>query len=655
VNEGIKKSSFETEKPVSVAPLSPAQKTAVSPDRGEQCIHQVFQERARQAPSSPAVTGSGLTLSYGDLNERSNRLARFLRKLGVKRESLVGLCLERQPDLIVGILGILKAGGAYVPVDLAYPRDRVSFMLADAQVSVLITQSSLQEAMTGHAGRTVYLDQDWPSIAGELPEDFETEVTPDDLAYVIYTSGSTGKPKGSLITHRNVVRLFQSTEAWFHFDASDVWTLFHSSAFDFSVWEIWGALFYGGRVAVIPFETTRTPEAFYRLLCDEHVTVLNQTPSAFRQLIRAEESVGRRDDLALRYVIFGGEALDMKTLQPWFERHGDRTPRLINMYGITETTVHVTYRPLSVADVTRGSVIGEPIPDLRLFVLNDKLQPVLPGQTGEICVGGAGLGRGYLNRPDLTAEKFVSLAFGSVPAQRLYRSGDLGRFLANGDLEYLGRMDHQVKIRGFRIELGEIEAVLNSHPGIRESVVLPRDDARGEKRLVAYLIARDRIAIPAAELRQLLRGRVPEYMVPAIFAFIDQLPLTTNGKLDAAALPNPTADETVDIPAQALPQSQLEREIAAIWQETLGRTSVGRDENFFDGGGTSLTLAEVHERVQKHLARNFPITEMFANPTVASLAQYLGTPVVPKQTSDAIQLRARRQREAQAARVRKPL
>ena len=316
-------------------------------------------------------------------------------------------------------------------------------------------------------------------------------MTADALAYVIYTSGSTGKPKGVLVSHYNVMRLFEATQAWYHFDERDVWTLFHSYAFDFSVWEIWGALLYGGRLVVVPYWVTRSPEAFYDLLGREQVTVLNQTPSAFRQLIRAERDAEVSQELALRLVIFGGEALELWSLGPWFERHGDHKPQLVNMYGITETTVHVTYRPLTVTDLNlaSGSVIGGAIPDLQLYVLDMHLQPVPIGVAGEMYVGGAGLARGYLERPELSAERFIPDPYSKVPGARLYKTGDLVRYLPEGNLEFLGRLDHQVKVRGFRIELGEIEACLGGYPGVREVVVLAREDSPGEKRLVAYVVA----------------------------------------------------------------------------------------------------------------------------------------------------------------------
>ena len=353
------------------------------------------------------------------------------------------------------------------------------------------------------------------TIAHESKENPEHNCAAENLAYVIYTSGSTGKPKGVPVTHRNVSRLFETTDAAFGFTQLDVWTLFHSNAFDFSVWEIWGALLYGGRLVIVPYWVSRAPEDFLELLRREKVTVLNQTPSAFRQLVR-EATADAKQDLALRFIIFGGEALELQSLKPWFDLYGDRSPRLVNMYGITETTVHVTYRPLDLTDLEKnsGSVIGEPLGDLRLYLL-DQFQQLVPiGVPGEMYVGGAGLSRGYLKRLDLTAERFLPDAFSNQPGARFYRSGDLARRLANGDLEYLGRVDRQVKVRGFRIELGEIEAVLRQTPGVQECVVLALDDTSGQTNLVAYVVLGSAGLGEIQELRNFAKAQLPDYMVP---------------------------------------------------------------------------------------------------------------------------------------------
>jgi amino acid adenylation domain-containing protein len=583
---------------------------------------QWLEAQVERTPDNVALVFENQLLTYRELNARANQLAHYLRRLGVGPETLVGLRIERSLEMVIGLIGILKAGGAYLPIDTVYPKDRVAFMLEDAQVRVLLTQESLLASLAESQARVVCLDTEWERIARESTDNLPIAVDPDSLAYVIYTSGSTGKPKGCLVTHYNVVRLMQATERWFHFHEGDVWTLFHSHAFDFSVWEIWGALLYGGRLVVVPYWVSRSAQLFHQLLREQRVTVLNQTPSAFRQLIQVDETADA--GLALRLVIFGGEALELESLRPWFDKHGDQKPQLVNMYGITETTVHVTYRPLSFEDLRngQGSVIGGPIPDLRLYVLDSQLQPVPIGVPGEICVGGAGVARGYLNRPELTRGRFIDDPFSTRPRARIYRSGDLARRLANGDIEYLGRIDQQVKIRGFRIELGEIESVLRSHPGVRDTVAVMREE--GEKRLVAYVVLAGEPACTTAELRDDLKQRLPDYMVPAAWVVLPALPLTPNGKVDRKALPLPSADAVAELStAYVAPESEAERKIAAIWQDVLGIAKVGRNSNFFDLGGHSLLLTKIHGQLRQAFNKDIMMVDLFRYTTVRALAQYL--------------------------------
>ncbi|NER98850.1 MAG: amino acid adenylation domain-containing protein, partial [Symploca sp. SIO1B1] len=472
----------------------------------DQCIHQLFEEQVERTPDAVAVVFENQQLTYQQLNQRANQLAHYLQSLGVRPEVLVGICMERSVEMVVGLLGILKAGGAYVPLDPSYPQERLSYMLADSGVEVLLTQSSLLDSLSSHTARVVCLDSDWGESEQNYQENLEVGGSSENLAYVIYTSGSTGQPKGVLVEHKNVVRLFAATQSCYHFNTNDVWTNFHSIAFDFSVWEIWGALFYGGRLVIVPYWISREPQSFYELLCSENVTVLNQTPSAFSQLINVAKSDNRQSTLSLRLVIFGGEALELQSLKPWFEQHGDQTPQLVNMYGITETTVHVTYRPLTIKDLnSSSSAIGRPIPDLQLYILDDNLQPVPIGVKGQIYVGGAGVARGYLNRQQLTLERFIPNPFNHQLEGRLYQTGDAARYLPNGDIEYLGRIDNQVKIRGFRIELGEIESLLNTHPQIQQTVVIAREDIPGDKRLVAYIVPDSKKQSEAANPLQLLQ------------------------------------------------------------------------------------------------------------------------------------------------------
>src|SRR6185312_9040003 len=430
--------------------------------------------------------------------------------------------------------------------------------------------------------------------------------------------------------HGHVTRLLSATREWFHFGPDDVWTLFHSYAFDFSVWEIWGALLHGGRLVVVPHWQARSPEAFYALLRDERVTVLNQTPSAFRQLLWAEESVlaGAAPDLSLRFVIFGGEALEPSALRPWFDRHGDEKPLLVNMYGITETTVHVTCRPVRRGDLAAGSVLGAPIPDLTLYVVDRGLTPQPIGVPGEIAVGGQGVATGYLGRPELTAERFIPDPWGA-PGARLYRSGDLARRLPDGDLEYLGRIDSQVKIRGYRIELGEIEAALVRHPQVREAVVGTRPGPAGETRLVAWVaIHQEAPSLP--ELRAFLAATLPEPMLPSALVVLDRFPLTRNGKLDRRALPEPT-DGPAGEAACEPPATALEQLVADLFRDVLGLAedrAVGRHEDFFTLGGSSLTGAVLVNRLQRALGETVPVALMFDASTPAGLAALLAK-IVP--------------------------
>ncbi|WP_420126423.1 amino acid adenylation domain-containing protein [Longimicrobium sp.] len=582
----------------------------------DRCIHQLFEARAAGAPMAVAVVYEGEAVRYGELNARANQLAHYLRRRGVGPEVRVGLCLERGVEMIVSILAVLKAGGAYVPLDPAYPADRLAFTLSDAGVPVVLAQEKVRALLAVPDGvELISLEAAQAEIEAESAENPASGATPESLAYVIYTSGSTGTPKGALIEHRNVARLFSATDAWFGFGADDVWTLFHSYAFDFSVWEIWGALLYGGRLVVVPVDVSRDPEAFHALVQHEGVTVLNQTPSAFRQFIRVDGERG--GDLALRNVIFGGEALEPASLREWVERRGTETPRLVNMYGITETTVHVTYRVLGREDVFggSGSPIGRAIPDLRLYVLDPARGPVPVGVPGELYVGGAGVARGYLNRPELTAARFVDNPFGEG---RLYRSGDRVRWLADGTLEYLGRLDEQVKIRGFRIELGEIEAALRQAPGVADCTVVVREDAPGDRRLVAYVVGE----AEAEALRDRLRQGLPEYMVPAAFVSLDALPLTANGKLDRKALPAPEGDAYARRSYEA-PLGEIETALAEIWAEVLGLDRVGRRDNFFELGGHSLLAIKLIGRMRR-AGLYMEVRALFTTPVLAELAVAVG-------------------------------
>ncbi|WP_244211017.1 non-ribosomal peptide synthase/polyketide synthase [Amycolatopsis kentuckyensis] len=595
----------DPDRPIARLPWLPAADrarlvVAETPSLPAPTITELFAAQVAVHPDAVALTADGTHFTYAELNARANRLAHRLIALGAGPERFVALRLPRSPEQVVAILAVLKAGAAYLPIDPATPAERVERMFADTDPVAVLAPEDVDVA--------------------EGPDtDPPPRCTPDHPAYVIYTSGSTGLPKGVVIPHRNVTRLFAAADR-FGFGRDDVWTLFHSYAFDFSVWEIWGPLLHGGRLVVVPHAVSRSPREFLRLLADEGVTVLNQTPSAFYQLVRADEDdPGAR--LALRYVVFGGEALDTRRLAGWFARHGDRAPRLVNMYGITETTVHVTQHDL-VSGVDTPGVIGTVLPDLCGYVLDTDLNPVPAGVPGELYVAGDGLARGYLGRPGLTAARFVADPFGA-PGSRMYRSGDRVSRTHDGALRYHGRADQQVKIRGFRIEPGEIEATLLALPEVGSAAVLAREDEPGRKRLVAYVVAATPDAPPtAARLREHLSRSLPDYMVPSAFVTLGELPLTRNGKLDQRALPAPAAAAAE--PAEFVePRTGTERTVAAVLAATLGLERVGADGNFFTLGGDSILSIRFTSALREAFGVDVSPRTVFDHPTVAGLAAAL--------------------------------
>ncbi|HEX8559175.1 MAG TPA: amino acid adenylation domain-containing protein, partial [Pyrinomonadaceae bacterium] len=590
----------------------------------EECLTEMFERQARERPGAVALAFEQGELTYAELDARANQLARHLRSLGVGPERLVALCLDRTPELVVALLGVLKAGGAYLPLDPASPPQRLAFMLADAAAMLVLTDSAHEQALADGKAPVLRLDAEAALIARQesgplLP----IGLLPAHAAYVIYTSGSTGQPKGVVVTHGNVSRLLRVTQPQFGFDHRDVWTLFHSYAFDVSVWEMWGALAHGGTLVVVPYWVSRSPESFLRLLRERRVTVLDQTPSAFQQLVRAEAEQAGEGELALRVVIFAGEALDAAALAPWIERHGDERPQLINMYGITETTVHSTYhrvRACEASDPLRRSLIGRGLGDLRLYILDAELNPAPVGVRGEIYVGGAGVSRGYLGRSGLTAERFVPDALGDEPGARLYRSGDLGRWNGEGVIEYEGRIDEQVKIRGYRIELGEITALLSQHDAVREALVTV-SSGEGDKRLNAYVVPEQGRALDVGELKSYLKERLPDYMTPTSFTVLDAFPLTINGKIDRRALPAPGQERRHLGSAFVAPGTQTEELLARIWVQVLGVEQVGVNDNFFELGGHSLLATQVMLRVRETFGVEPPLRELFDSPTVAGLGR----------------------------------
>ncbi|MBL0387099.1 amino acid adenylation domain-containing protein [Tumebacillus sp. ITR2] len=589
-------------------------------------LQERFERQVTATPDALAVTCEGLSWTYSHLNSEANRIAHLLRQRGVAEGMPVVLVLERSLDMIAAILGVVKAGGVYVPVDPDYPEERITYIVEDSGAQLLLLQGETPASLREFQGTVLSLDQDRANLTA-MPDTNPTPViNADSLIYAIYTSGSTGKPKGVLLTHRNVARLMDVTHPYYNFDSSDVWTMFHSYCFDFSVWEMYGALLYGGRVVIVPKVVAQSTSDFYNLLLEENVTVLNQTPSAFYRLIEAD---GKNTDAALgrhlRHVIFGGEALNFTHLRPFLDRYPNG-PQLVNMYGITETTVHATYRPISRQDVDvdwKGSPIGVPLDDLKFYLLDENSQLVPRGEAGEIYIAGPGLAARYLNNPDKTAEVFLEAPLPELSGTRLYKTGDLARIHENGELEYLGRVDHQVKIRGFRIELGEIENTLARHDDVKNVLVVASPDAHGDLQLLAYL--ETDADHPAKEWRRYVRQSLPEYMIPAVVIAVPEFPMTPNGKIDRKALQALDVKKPPNTQAAAvqLPANELEAQLVDLWKDALQHEDFGLQDNFFDVGGHSFALVKVGNGLQERLDLKVPLTDLFKYPTIQSLSEAL--------------------------------
>ena len=581
----------------------------------DKTLHQLFEEQVEKTPEHIAVVFEDRQLTYRELNARANQLARVLRGKGVQPDSIVAIMAERSLEMIVGIMAILKSGGAYLPIGPEYPKERIQYMLEDSGANILLMQRQTRQKAE-YAGTLLEIDDE--TLYAGNDSNLDMINTPGNLAYIIYTSGTTDKPKGAMIEHKNVVRLMMNDKMQFDFTPTDTWTMFHSYSFDFSVWEMYGALLYGGKLIIVPKMVAKDSSEYVKLLQKEQVTILNQTPSAFYGL--AEEEIQHPAPLLqLRYVIFGGEALQPIKLKSFKERYP--STKLINMYGITETTVHVTYKEITLEEIEANiSNIGVPIPTLKTYVMDKNMKLLPVGVAGELCVAGDGVARGYLNKPELTSSKFVMNPYSEK--ERMYKSGDLVKLLANGEMEYLGRIDHQVKIRGFRVELGEIEAALRKYPSIKEAVVFARSQKNEEtiKRLVAYMVPQGNEKLEDRLIRNFLREKLPDYMIPSLFIVMEAVPLTANGKIDTRALHELEREKSELQESFTAPQTEAEKQLAEIWQEVLEVGPVGIDDNFFDIGGDSILSIKVVAQAKKH-GFDLSVEQLFQHVTIRELAQ----------------------------------
>ena len=569
-------------------------------------LHGLFEEQACRTPEAVAVVFEDRALTYYELDRRANQLARHLRKLGVGPEVLVGLFLERSLEMVIGLFGVLKAGGAYVPLDPGYPAERVAYTIEDSRTRIVLTQSSLLPRLPMSAARLVCLDTDWPRIAEESGANLDSGVTAENLAYVIYTSGSTGKPKGVAIEHHSPVALMYWARAVFRPEEIVGVLASTSICFDLSIFELFVPLSWGGTV-ILAANIFQLPQ----LPARERVKLINTVPSAITELLRLGRLPG-----SVRTVNLAGEPLATQLVQLIYQQN--HIERVYDLYGPSETTTYSTY---ALRRSDGPATIGRPLANEQVYLLDGRMNPVPIGVPGEVYIGGVGVARGYLNRPELTAERFVLDPFSADPKGRLYRTGDLARYRPDGNIEFLGRIDHQVKIRGFRIELGEIEAVLQRHAAVREAVVVAREDEPGVKRLVAYLVSASKPAPSVSELRSFLLKGLPDYMIPSVFVVIDSLPLTPSGKVDRRALPVPSGDWVATADRYVAPRTAVEEVVAGMWAEVLRVARVGVEDNFFELGGHSLLATQIVSRIRDHFQVELPLRALFERPTVAGLAE----------------------------------
>jgi len=608
--------------------------------KNDLCLHQLFEQQVELTPQAIAVKLENEFFTYQELNNRANQLAHYLQSLGVKADSLVGIFVERSLDMIIGILGILKAGGAYVPLDINYPKERITYILEDTQLSILLTQSQLLEQLPAFQGITICLDQDWSTIAKQSTVSPLVEVDQHNLAYIIYTSGSTGQPKGVMIEHRSVVNYILTTIREYGITSEDQILQFSSICFDASVEEIFVSLLSGATLVLRTEEMLRSSEYFWQCCQKWQLTVLG-IPTAYWHQLASELTPDTLPILSkIKLIVIGGEAIQPAKVQQWQTVTGQYSPlsRLLNAYGPTEATIAATFSEFTSPTIT-NIPIGRPISNTQVYILDACLQPVPVGVAGELHIGGMGLARGYFNRPELTQEKFIPNSFekdevipptplnkGGNEPSKLYKTGDLCRYLTDGNIEYLGRIDNQVKIRGFRIELGEIETVLSQHNAVKTAVVIAQEDETNQKRLVAYIIPQKEIisapkeknSLNVTELRQFLKAKLPEYMIPSAFVILESLPLTPNGKIDHRALPAPEFQSQEQYIA---PRNPIEEILSSIWAKVLKVAQVGIHDNFFELGGHSLLATQLISRIREAFQVEMPLRELFVAPTIAELSQ----------------------------------
>jgi len=601
-----------------------------------QCIHQLFEQQVEHTPDAIALIFGNQKLTYRELNERANKVAHYLKTLGIKPDVLVGICMERSLEMVIGILAIIKSGGAYVPLDPTYPKERLEFMLADAQVSVLLVQPHLVPELPPHQAQVVCIDSDAREFAAYSPENPTSKVTTKNLAYVIYTSGSTGKPKGAMNTHKGLCNRLLWMQDTYQLTATDKVLQKTPFSFDVSVWEFFWPLLTGASLVLAKPGGHQDSHYLVQLIAQEEITTLHFVPSMLQVFL---EEIELEKCGSIKQVICSGEALSFDLQKRFFERFN---ADLHNLYGPTEAAIDVTYWACQPNSNEKIVPIGRPIANTQIYILDKHLQPVPIGVSGELHIGGVGLARGYWNKLELTQEKFISSPFES--GQFLYKTGDLARYLSDGNIEYLGRIDHQVKIRGFRIELGEIEAVLGQHSKVRETVVIAREDTPKNQRLVAYVVPHSEITLH--ELRDYLKDKLPDYMVPSVFVDLKTLPLSPNGKIDRHALPVPDIQRPVLKEAYEAPNSEVERAIAKIWLEILHLEQVGINDNFFDLGGNSLLMVQVNYKLREVLHSDISVVEMFQNPTIKSLANYINMSSKEPSAFESLNNRIQKQREA---------